>query len=336
MIRFLRVTSMREPAEPLIQLAQIRALPPLPVPVSPRRGELLESYAFRLAKKNGYRSPDEVERILKFKPFTPGSSFFSHRADYFRIGLWCALGRASEDVFKKNPRTFDGNLVHVRRLCVKCAQTNDAYGRDHWAGWVCTRHMRWYGDIDKRQIDVREIPEVLAAERLWRRHLNRRGVQLRTPLYEFALECAFTIFETPRIRDRVEKLGHLPLGWRSHLTEADLHEIVCYPEVVKIMELLSRRSFLDQALTRDPRISLPELEQLIKDEVDKIFPEPEYYLNSLVASRVVCLVVELQRVINNVKYGKEFNHKTNVLQYWSGYHALIKDYPHSHFRIKFQ
>ncbi|WAH96987.1 hypothetical protein [Arthrobacter sp. MMS18-M83] len=158
---------------------------PLPVPTRIFGGEGLISYAFRRAARNG-TPVEEIERVLYEVGAIPKPS---HRRTPERLQAWRSLGSLHESAFA-TPAVIDGADVIDRALCLRCTQGSGGTGRLPRIGWVCARHRRWLGTP---QHDIRALPELIAAERHYRRALAPRGVLVGSPLMLWARECATTV-----------------------------------------------------------------------------------------------------------------------------------------------
>jgi hypothetical protein len=203
---------------------------PLPVPTRIFGGEGLISYASRHAARNG-TTVEKIERSLSEVGAFPKPS---HRRTPERLQAWRSLGSLHESAFA-TPAVIDGADVIDRALCLRCTQGSGGTGRLPRIGWVCARHRRWLGTP---QHDIRALPELIAAERHYRRALAPRGVLVGSPLMLWARECATTVLSPSTI-----------LFWQSTIRErsrrgttSDLG-LLAYPETVRIARLVTDPAF---------------------------------------------------------------------------------------------
>lgn len=201
---------------------------PLPVPTRIFDGEGLISYASRHAARNG-TSVGEVERAL----FHAGTMTKpSHRHTPERLQAWRDLGALHESAFT-TPPVINGAEVIDRRLCLRCTDGAGGTGRLPRIGWVCARHRRWIG---AQQHDIHALPELVAAERRYRRILAPRGVLVRSPVMQMARECA------------TAGTGRSVITARSRRGATSDLSLLTYPETVWIARIITSPAFNKQML----------------------------------------------------------------------------------------
>jgi hypothetical protein len=207
---------------------------PLPVPTRVFGGEGLISYANRHASRNG-TSIEEIERALSQTGAMPGTS---RRRTPERLQAWRELGALHRSAFTAPPRIDRADVID-RPLCLRCTNGAGGYGRLPGIGWVCARHRRW---IDTPQHDIRALPELIAAERHYRRVLAPRGVLVRSPVLRIARECA------------IVGIGRSTLARRSHRAHTSNLDLLTYPETIRIAKRITTPGFNIQMLQpdRDP------------------------------------------------------------------------------------
>lgn len=196
---------------------------PLPVPTRLFGGEGLTSYASRHAARNGTTVQD-IEQALHEAGAIPRPS---HRRTPERLQAWRELGALHESAFT-TPAKIDGADVIIRSLCLRCTQGSGGTGRIPRIGWVCARHRRWLGTP---QHDIRALPELLAAERHYRRVLAPRRLPVRSPVFLWARECAIAATGQSVIVER-----------RQRSAVPDL-ELLAYPETVRVARLVTGPAF---------------------------------------------------------------------------------------------
>lgn len=158
------------------------ALEPLPVRVRVFDGEDVDSYAARLAAANCL-TVFQVEHVLRPLGLLTSSTSPRHPD---RLQAWRELGGLHPTAFTA-PVEVGRALVISRTLCLRCTHGLPAVGRHARAGWVCLRHRRWLGAEQHRLTDA---PEVLRAERRFRRRLAPRGVLVDSLVMLLALKLA--------------------------------------------------------------------------------------------------------------------------------------------------
>lgn len=224
---------------------------PLPVPTKIFGGEGLISYASRHAARNG-TTIEEVERTLVQAGAMPKTS---HRHTPERLQAWRDLGALHENAFS-TPPTADGAAIIDRRLCLRCTDGTGATGRLPRIGWVCARHRRWLGG---QQHDIRALPELIAAERHYRRVLAPRGVLVRSSVMHMASECA------------IVGTGRSVLATRSQRAATSDPSLLTYPETVRIARLVTSPGFNTRMLR--PGLSADERHTLCLSVTTDLFPE---------------------------------------------------------------
>ncbi len=154
---------------------------PLPVRVRVCDGEDVTSYAARLATANGLTVHD-IETALRPRGLLTSTS----PRDSLRLRTWRQLGQLHPNAFT-TPNEVRQTWVTSRPLCLAGTRGVPAVGRRANAGWVCLQHRRWLG---VPQHDVGVQPDLLQAERRFRRRLVPQGVLFDSPAMLFALELA--------------------------------------------------------------------------------------------------------------------------------------------------
>lgn len=226
---------------------------PLPVPTRIFGGEGLTSYASRHAARNG-TTVEEIERALHEAGAIPRPS---HRRTPERLQAWRDLGALHESAFT-TPAVIDGAEVTDRELCLRCTCGADAIGRTPRIGWVCARHRRWLGTP---QHDIRALPELVAAERHYRRALAPRGVLVGSSLMQWARECAIT------------GIGKTVIAERYRRGATSNQDLLAYPETVKIARLVTAPGFNIRMLR--PGLGPRDRHALSVTATSELFPEAE-------------------------------------------------------------
>lgn len=200
-------------------------LGPLPVPTRLTHGEDIQNYATRHAQRNG-TSVEQIENALREAGIMPKSRARRHPG---RLQAWRELGGLHHRAF--DPRlTIGGHPVIERELCLRCGNGNRRVGRTPSIGWVCVAHRRWIGRV---QFDIRQLPELIAAERCFRSTLVSRAIHVSTPAMLAASECASAGIALSTLEERGARAGRHE------------YEMLIYPETVKIARLITRPSFQD-------------------------------------------------------------------------------------------
>ncbi|WP_427019129.1 hypothetical protein ACQCSX_21380 (plasmid) [Pseudarthrobacter sp. P1] len=206
---------------------------PLPVPTRIFGGEGLISYASRHAARNG-TSVEEIERALSQTGAMPKTS---HRHTRERLQAWRDLGALHHTAFTTPPEIAGAEVID-RPLCLRCTDGADATGRLPRIGWVCARHRRWLG---AQQHDIRAAPELVAAERHYRRVLAPRGILVRSPVMQLARECA------------IVRTGRSILATRSRRGGISNLSLLTYPETVRTARLITNPGFNTRMLQPELR-----------------------------------------------------------------------------------
>lgn len=228
-------------------------LQPLPVPTRLFGGEGLLSYAGRHAARNG-TSIENIEKALQQAGTMPKTKT---RTDPRRLEAWRRLGALDDRAFTV-PDSIDGAAVIERPLCLPCTDGHGGTGRLPGIGWVCARHRRWIGPT---QTDIRSLPELVAAERHYRRVLAPRGVLVRSPIMELARDCALIGTSRNLIASREKRA----LSGRR--------EMLAYPETVKIARLITSPLFNTRILA--PALAESDRNALTARHVNEILPSAE-------------------------------------------------------------
>lgn len=197
-------------------------LGPLPVPTRLTHGEDIDNYASRHARRNG-TSVEQIEKALKEAGVLPGSRSRRHPK---RIQAWKQLGMLNGRAFDQRS-TLHGHTLLERALCLRCGAGNQRVGRTPTIGWVCIAHRRWIG---RDQLDIRRLPELLAAERRFRSTLVSRGVHVGTPVMITASKCARAGITLSTLEERSARAGTYD------------PEVLTYPETIRIARLITQPS----------------------------------------------------------------------------------------------
>ncbi|MHC6593721.1 hypothetical protein [Arthrobacter sp. C152] len=198
-------------------------LAPLPVPTRLTHGEGIDNYASRHAQRNG-TTVEQIEKALREAGILPPSRSRRHPE---RIQAWKQLGKLDVRAFDQRS-TLHGHPILERALCLRCAAGTQRVGRTLTVGWVCIAHRRWIGH---NQLDIRELPELLAAERHFRSTLVSRGAHVGTPVMVTARECARAGITLSTLEERTTRAGTYD------------PEMLTYPETIKIARLITQTSF---------------------------------------------------------------------------------------------
>lgn len=224
----------------------------LPVPTRCFDGEGFTSYSRRLAAANSV-TVAEVERALKSAGHTISAG--KHAED--RKELWRGLGGLHTSAFT-TPTEIDGEEVSERQLCMQCCAGVHARGRRPQLGHICLRHRRWC--TDDLQTSIADVPELLDAERMFRRVVAPRHVLVDNHAYLIAQECSTAAVPRDVLKDRAHGRTDLPV------------EALAYPETVALTRMLTDPRFLGRVLRtprRDKRLALVEA------AVNKLLPYPD-------------------------------------------------------------
>lgn len=224
---------------------------PLPVPTRIFGGEGLISYASRHAARNG-TTVEEIERSLHEAGAIPKPS---HRRTPERLQAWRGLGALHESAFA-TPALIDGAEVTDRELCLRCTCGAGAIGRTPRIGWVCARHRRWLGIP---QHDIRALPELVTAERHYRRVLAPRGVFVRSSIMQWAREAA------------IAGIGRTVVVERHRRGATSNQNLLVYPETVKIARLVTNPGFNNRMLL--PGLRSRDRHALSVKAASELFPE---------------------------------------------------------------
>ncbi|TQS88047.1 hypothetical protein EU811_21650 [Arthrobacter sp. TS-15] len=200
-------------------------LGPLPVRTRLTHGEGIENYAIRHAQRNG-TTVEQIENALREAGVMPRSRARRHPG---RLQAWKQLGGLHDRAFEAR-LSIGGHPVIERALCLRCASGNQRVGRIPSIGWVCVAHRRWIG---RDQFDIRQLPELVAAERRFRSTLVSRGIHVGTPAMLAANECASAGIALSTLEERGARAGRHE------------YEMLIYPETVRIARLITRPSFKD-------------------------------------------------------------------------------------------
>lgn len=266
---------------------------PLPVPTRVVEGEGVSTYAQRHSENN-FTTVKDVEDAVREQGYPLGRAKHSP----IRRALWRDLGALRDAAFEE-PHSVAGNWVVDRALCERCTLPHPpARGRLSGAGMVCLKHRRWLG---QEQVDLSALPEVVRAERHWRRHLRPRVVVIECPVHLLAREAASVGASKSLLAERAARV------------EADSMELLLYPETVKITRLLTRTSFLDSVLSEAPS---RWKRAMVEREVSAILPDSPDAESWRALARIWDMVLNLQDVLRDARWlGHEPSDRWNVLRY---------------------
>lgn len=203
-------------------------LRPFPNPARCYHGEGVGTYSRRLFDRN-YVSERDV------------ATWARERLNL--INGWDQRQPAWRDVVRSlgalHPRTFTtpevlgGNWVTDRDLCRGCTQGNPARGQLPCIGYICLQHGRWL-DTPSQPL-VRDMPDLVAAERAYRRHLAPQQVLFDAPIMRLAHDLAAVSAAPDQVAADQARTGLPPAA-------------VLYPVQVRFARALTRRIVVD-ALT---------------------------------------------------------------------------------------
>ncbi|MFI7529686.1 hypothetical protein [Nocardia salmonicida] len=270
-------------------------LPPLPIRTRIHHGEELDSYRLRLATSN-YSTPSAIETTLRLGGLLVSKS----RGDPRLLQLWRELGALHPSTLTVTPAL---STVTSRPLCRRCTRGADAIGRIPDTGWICRRHRRWLGGP---QLDVHTYPAAVAAETAFRTHLRPRGIVHDGFAMEFARECTAPGVVCTREMAR-----------RRTDTGIDEHEVLIYPERIRLARLITDRQFLGTAC--DPDIDDRGRRSYIARAVASLFvlgPDDEYWriTNRLCRLTTILSTIRLSPSVYLVGRAIERNH-TDLLRF---------------------
>lgn len=239
----------------------------LPVSVHPVDAETSESYFHRLAtanslpieslwgylrqlhgglpiKRHAQLATKELERLGGLPP-----AWFNDNRQHHLLPIRCQHTRwkfAICPICSRLPAPTTG--------CTRCAHGSTTVVTMK-TGPICLRHQQWHYNCTN--IDVRESPTHLAAEKAFRAHLSDRGISLETGELALAnqLARAWTAQESPTPREDENAL--LPL----------------FPETVKLAIALTNPEFVEILL--DPRWSPSQHATLLSTTVTAVLGHPE-------------------------------------------------------------
>jgi hypothetical protein len=222
----------------------------LPRPIPPFLGETTNSYLYRLAVANQLH-PDDLRAHLR------GTR---RHAPITLVGLAAATGRPAHSLShalpELRPDTTPGAdppvPVHVRRtICWRCAARRGAF--IFAVTWqpaevtLCPNHLIWLGPPARAyrggQYDVRDLPEILHAQRRHYRLARRYGRQTAADAFAEAAHITALWARHGFHGDRRKPLiyaflGHNPLTGR--LPSGDpITPVVTYPETVDLAHVLA-------------------------------------------------------------------------------------------------
>nr|AFK89541.1 hypothetical protein [Arthrobacter sp. J3.49] len=238
----------------------------LPVPTRLFAGETLDSYAARHARRNG-TTMAHIDQALRESGILPTSRVRSHPD---RIKVWRQLGGLQQRAFTlTSPTTVAGEAILARPLCLRCSRGERVIAHLPRTGWVCARHRHWIGP---HQFNVRLLPELITAERHFRRVLAPRGVLVNTPPMRVARDCAAASITLQTLEERAERIGR------------DDREMLLYPETLRIARLITQPRFL--SLIKHPEIPSDRRRGLVAQEIASILAPTSLHSRSRTAGRV--------------------------------------------------
>jgi hypothetical protein len=222
----------------------------LPVTIPLVRDETIHSYLHRLAGANHLRATD-LASYLDAPARTSGPHRFDrlaamtgHPADRLRDMLAPAI----------HPR-------HQREACRRCTAQRGIRTSVHLAAPTyrptCHRHRRWLPDDyhpDQQQYDLRDLPEVLIAQRHHIRLVREHGVDQAAGLVNHAgyITQRWTYRgDWAQHRDRRLRRFLDPDRWWISAAQP-LITMVNYPETIALARLLANPRWTQQAISDDP------------------------------------------------------------------------------------
>lgn len=229
-----------------------RLAPPaeLPWPVPPFHGETTNSYLYRLAVAN-HIHPDDLRAHL---------AGIRQRAPITVEHLAAVTGRSRRSLSHALPELRPDAApgpdppvpVHVRRtICWRCAARRGAF--IFAVTWqpaevtLCPRHLIWLGPPVRAhrggQYDVRDLPDILHAQRRHYRLARRHGRQETADAFAEAAHIT-ALWARHGLHDDRRKplihafLGHNPLTGRLPAGDP-ITPVVTYPETVDLVRVLA-------------------------------------------------------------------------------------------------
>lgn len=229
-----------------------RLTPPsrLPRPIPPFPGETTNSYLHRLAVANQLQSGDLRAHLTGTR----------HHAPITLDGLAAATGRSPHSLSHALPELRPGTTpgadpvlpAHIRRTtCWRCAARRGAFRfATTWRPAevnICPSHLIWLGPPVRAyrsdQYDVRDLPEIIQAQRRHYRLARRHG--RHTAADAFAEAAHITAlwarhgFHNDRRKPLIHAfLGHNPLTGKLQPGDP-ITPVVTYPETVDLARVLA-------------------------------------------------------------------------------------------------
>lgn len=219
---------------------------PLPIRVRLVHGEVLDSYAHRLASAN-HTSVAQVERDLR------SSRAFGTTRDRRhpeRLRLWRALGDLSPAAFAQHG-SVQGIPVAVRAACRRCSRGDIAYVCRPDIGSLCVNHRRWLGPT---QANLPPQSALLSAERHFRRDIAPKGVLFDSPIMVNALAAALAGVAQSTLEQRATETG------------LSVPEVLVYPEQIAIARALTTPNTIGH-LT-DPEVPIRARREALADVLE--------------------------------------------------------------------
>ena len=269
-------------------------LDPLPIPTKIYGGESVATYSRRHATRN-HGEPALIEKALRERGLLPTRSTRSPQ----RQSIWRQLGNL-------HPRTFAGEgsarTVTERFLCLQCCHGHQVYGTAPQMGSLCLRHKRWISG--PRQMDIRNFPRALAAERHFRTHLAARRIYVDGLAMRIGEECCTVAMSPSCLTERV------------HTTGITAPAVLLYPEQVELARLFTRRAFLD--VIADPDTAPEVRRRVVHETVTAIVPTHPDNQPWRATSRALLIAERLSRIVQEQRlYGRRLGHPRHEILRWS-------------------
>jgi hypothetical protein len=197
-------------------------LHPLPIHVPAYPGETVESFARRAAAAN-HTTVADIDAGLRYHQLLTSRS---RRGGHQRAAVWRELGDLPHDAFTA-PASFHGHLVVARPMCPNCADDYTVIAHQPHLGMICLDHQR---TLEPPHTPIGHLPELLAAERRFRRLHHTRKLVVDSPAMVIARKTALLTY-TPH--DHPGPIG--PLA------------IMIYRHQVNIAATITDHTFLETA-----------------------------------------------------------------------------------------
>lgn len=205
-----------------------RPIAPMPIRTPYVHGEAMWSYAKRLSARNHLT----VQEVLRATTGNGQQFFFTdeHRE------IWRQLGGLYFTAFANEPAAGTIASRNPELLCLRCSKGEELRGWTRDLGPICIRHRLWVQGPE--QLSIHALPEMVQAEKRFRRHLSPHGV--RYPEHSL-MAAAVRITESVSpysevLRDRRQRL---PRASRSLPDSA-----LWFPEQVQLARYFGGNDYL--------------------------------------------------------------------------------------------